>query len=109
VIWTVCRATVTPYTKEEAGHAYLAVALYANSAEGKRYIEFQLADEEDRDWGYCIVDGPPHQFEPGGVEALVAMLTSHATMYGGLLSATFDGADLVLIFDDEAQSIGPVN
>ncbi|GAA3253339.1 hypothetical protein GCM10010532_101620 [Dactylosporangium siamense] len=106
MVWNVYRSTVTRYTKQEAGIAYLAVALFADSTEGRRYIEFQLADEEDRDWGYCIVDGPPTRFQPGDdVDALVTMMASHATLYGGLLSVSFDGMDLVLTFNDEAQRL----
>ncbi|GAA4259049.1 hypothetical protein GCM10022255_082170 [Dactylosporangium darangshiense] len=106
MVWNVYRSTVTRYTRQEAGLAYLAVALFADSTEGRRYIEFQLADEEDRDWGYCIVDGPPTKFQPGdGVEELVTMMTSHATLYGGLLSVSLDGMGLVLTFDDEAQRL----
>ncbi len=105
MVWNVYRSTVTRYSKQQAGLAYLAVALYADSTEGERYIEFQLSDEENRDWGYCIVDGPPTAFQPGGLEALVTMLTSHETMYGGLVSASFNGADLVLTMNDEAQRI----
>ena len=105
MVWNVYRSTVTRYSKQQAGLAYLAVALYADSTEGERYIEFQLSDEEDRESGYCIVDGPPTAFQPGGLEALVTMLTSHATVYGGLDSASFNGADLVLTLNDEAQRI----
>jgi hypothetical protein len=105
VVWNVYRSTVTRYSKQEAGLAYLAVALYADSTEGKRYLEFQLSDEEDRDWGYCMIDGPPTTFQPGGVEALVTALTSHATVYGGLVSASFYGPDLVLTLNDEAQRV----
>ena len=103
MLWTVHRADVIHHTVEEAGFAYLAVGLYAKSDDGGRYIEFQLADEEDRDWGYCIVDSPPHPVEPGDMPGLIEMMASHATLYGGLLEARFSGPDLILTFDDEAQ------
>jgi hypothetical protein len=105
VVWNVYKATVTRHTKASAGLAYLAVALCATSADGERYIEFQGPDDQEPDWGYCIVDGPPHHFQGGGIEGIVDMLTSHATLYGGLLSATFDGPNLVLTFTNEAQRI----
>jgi hypothetical protein len=94
----------THHTAEEAGFAYLALGLYADSVDGARYIEFQLADDEDRDWGYCIVDSPPRPIEPSDLLALAHTLASHATLYGGLLAARFSGHHLVLTFDDQAQS-----
>ena len=103
VLWMVHRVDITRHTEEEAGLAYLAVAMYADSTDGARYIEFQLADEDDRDSGYCIVDSPPLPVEPGDLLALAHMIVSHTTLYGGLLDATFSGHELILTFDDQAQ------
>ncbi|WP_433041283.1 hypothetical protein [Dactylosporangium sp. CS-033363] len=101
------RSQVTRYTRQEAGLAYLAVTLFIDSPDGRRYLEFQLGDEPgDRASGYCIVDGPPTRFQPGdGIEQLVTMLSSHACVYGGLLAARLDGPDLVLVFDEEAARV----
>lgn len=105
MLWTVRRVDVTQHTAEEAGLAYLAVGLHADSADGARYLEFQLADEDDRDWGYCIIDSPPRPFEPDDdVLALLHAVASHATLYGGLVEARFSGHDLILTFNGEAQS-----
>ncbi|GAB3862161.1 hypothetical protein ACFPIJ_46955 [Dactylosporangium cerinum] len=105
--WDVHRSQVTRHTRQEAGLAYLAVALFIDLPEGARYIEFQLADEpDDRSWGYCVVDGPPTRFQPGdGIEELVTMMSSHACMYGGVTSARLDGSNLVLVFDEEAARL----
>jgi hypothetical protein len=105
--WKVYRSQVTRYTRQEAGLAYLTVALFIDSPEGARYIEFQLGDEpDDREWGYCVVDGPPTRFRPGdGIEELVTVISSHACLYGGVISARLEGANLVLAFDEEAEHL----
>ena len=105
MIWNVHRVDVTHYTEEEAGLAYLAVALTASSDDGNRYIEFQLADEEDRDWGYCIMDSSPHTVDASDLLSVARMVATHATIYGGLLEASLTVDELVLVFDDQAQQV----
>jgi hypothetical protein len=46
-----------------------------------------------------------HRRPADGVEELVATLSSHESLYGGVLAARLDGPDLVLTFDEEAAHL----
>jgi hypothetical protein len=104
VAWTVRRIDVTQHTEEEAGLAYLSVGLAESPDLTGRYLEFQLADDEDeREEGYCVVDSPPEGVDVSDPLAVAAMVAGHRTLCGGVTECRLSGDQLTFTLTDEAQ------
>ncbi|WP_120691026.1 hypothetical protein [Micromonospora musae] len=97
---------VTQHTEDQVGMAYLAVSLAELPDLTGRYLEFQLADDEDeREEGYCMVDSPPEPVNVTNPLAVAAMVAGHRTLYGGVAECRMTHDHLMLTVNDEAQRI----
>jgi hypothetical protein len=101
--WTVQHAAVRKYTEEEAGLAYLSVVLAEKPSARGRYIEFQLAlDEDEREEGYCVVDTAPPSYD-GDPITLALEAATHKTLYGGVKECRLDKSTLTFRFSWKAH------
>jgi hypothetical protein len=98
VHWTVQHAVVKEYTEEEAGLAYLSVVLAEQPGPRGRYMEFQLAlDEDEREDGYCVMDGVPPAYDDD-LAAMALAIGTHKNLYGGVKECRLDGDALTFRF-----------
>ena len=103
--WTVQCAEVKRYTEDEAGLAYLSVVLAERPVGRGRYIEFQVAlDEDEAEEGYCVMDAPPPSYG-GSIAALAMEVGTHKTLYGGVEECRLDKEVLTLRFSSSARKL----
>jgi hypothetical protein len=101
--WTVQHAVVREYAEDEAGLAYISVVLAEQPGPRGRYIEFQLAlDEDERADGYCVMDGAPPSQDADAV-AMALVIGAHRTLYGGVKECRLDKDDLTFRFSWRAE------